>query len=323
MIPGKQKIPRRTRNPRTIIAITFLFAATAATAVAFGIAGVSSPEKTPGFAPSITGQSGNMVAGIPVKFPFEDSEWFADPAGILLVVDRETALAGDYVPPDLVVLSYHGIKTKSNDQLGRRIVTQDLRMMFDDAKIEGHTFYIFSAYRSFETQRQTYNYWVEKLGRAEADRSSARPGHSEHQLGTTFDISATDFKGDVFVDFGKSDAGIWLAAHAFEYGFVMSYPLESEPITGYIHEPWHFRYVGHELAMIIHEKGMVPSVLIRELEQFRQENKRENGTTPIPGAAEPGHEQQLQANSSLSKAIQSTVPKPITLELLTVNKEDP
>ncbi|MBN1524683.1 MAG: M15 family metallopeptidase [Spirochaetales bacterium] len=224
---------------------------------------------------SSAGQRNQYGLAVPVRSPYEDEAWFSDPLGLLLVVDRNTALSADYEPLDLVNLESHGVKTRHAHLQGRIVAIYDLLSMFEEAKKDSHFFYVFSSYRSYETQKETYNYWVQQLGKAEADRSSARPGHSEHQLGTTFDMSATDYKGDVFDGFDKSPAGIWLAENAWKYGFVMSYPENSEAITGYIHEPWHFRYVGRGCSKVIFELGVIPSVFIRELDVYRKSKQEE------------------------------------------------
>jgi len=177
---------------------------------------------------------------------------------LLVVVDRDHALAADYEPPDLVNITSFGIRARDKSMKLRRIVIQDLKALFDAAESNGHKLMVFSAYRSYNTQQQVYNYWVNTLGEEEADRCSARPGHSEHQLGTTIDVTAIDLKGDVFNDFGNSEAGIWMAKNAYKFGFVMSYPEGSELLTGYKHEPWHFRYVGKKAAKEIFDNNLIP-----------------------------------------------------------------
>ena len=95
-----------------------------------------------------------------------------------------------------------------------------------------------SAYRSYDYQAGLYNRHVEQLGKAAADRVSARPGHSQHQLGTTIDF------GSIAAGYGETPNGRWLAAHAWRFGFSLSYPAGYEEYTGYDYEPWHFRYLG-------------------------------------------------------------------------------
>jgi D-alanyl-D-alanine carboxypeptidase len=196
----------------------------------------------------------------------EDSSFTSLEKELLVVVDREHALASDYEPQDLVNLSEFGIRTRDSSMQLRRIVIADLEAMFAAAEKAGHTLMVFSAYRSYQVQEQVYEYWVNTLGKEEADRSSARPGHSEHQLGTTIDVTEQGMKGNVFNDFGNSEAGKWLAKNAHNFGFVMSYPPDSESITGYKHEPWHFRYVGKKVARIIYKQELIPVMYLLYLE---------------------------------------------------------
>ena len=99
----------------------------------------------------------------------------------------------------------------------------------------------YSGFRSYETQTQLYQDYVNKDGKAEADRYSARPGYSEHQTGLAFDLIGTD--GDLVTE---EKAAQWLLEHAADYGFVVRYLKGKEKETGYMAEEWHLRYVGKE-----------------------------------------------------------------------------
>lgn len=130
---------------------------------------------------------------------------------------------------------------------------QDARLSFDklaaEAKLAGFNLMAFSTYRSFERQTTLYEQYAARDGAEEADRYSARPGYSEHQTGLAFDIGEVNFEQHwASSSFGDTEAGIWLAANAHRFGFVMRYPLGKEQVTGYMHESWHFRYVGEEVA---------------------------------------------------------------------------
>ena len=83
-----------------------------------------------------------------------------------------------------------------------------------------------------------------------ADRYSARPGYSEHQTGLAVDINTTS------TSFEHSRQFKWLQKHAHEYGFILRYPKGKEWITGYAYEPWHYRYVGEDVAKIIYKEGI-------------------------------------------------------------------
>ncbi len=99
----------------------------------------------------------------------------------------------------------------------------------------------YSGFRSYETQTQLYQDYVNQDGKAEADRYSARPGYSEHQTGLAFDLIGTD--GDLVTE---EKAAQWLLDHAADYGFVVRYLKGKEKETGYMAEEWHLRYVGKE-----------------------------------------------------------------------------
>lgn len=123
-------------------------------------------------------------------------------------------------------------------------------VMQNDAAKEGLNLYISSGFRSYETQNRIYNNYVAKDGKAEADRYSARAGHSEHQTGLCFDLNSIDDS------FAATPEGKWVDAHAWEYGFIIRYPKGKENVTGYMYESWHLRYLGKELAKKVYDSGL-------------------------------------------------------------------
>jgi D-alanyl-D-alanine carboxypeptidase len=127
------------------------------------------------------------------------------------------------------------------------------------AKLDGFELVAFSTFRSFERQEILYNQYVEKDGESAADQYSARPGYSEHQTGLAFDIGEKNFEQHwAAASFGETPAGEWIAQNAHLYGFILRYPLGKEEVTGYMHESWHFRYVGVEPAtdMFTHKQTL-------------------------------------------------------------------
>ncbi|MDA3951613.1 MAG: M15 family metallopeptidase [Spirochaeta sp.] len=158
---------------------------------------------------------------------------------LLPLVDKTHLLPADYEPDDLVPLTTYADRlTLNKDDLSlRAALMPDLLAMVDAAAAEGITLDISSSYRSYAYQEWLFGYWVEQLGREEAERVSARPGSSQHQLGTTLDF------GSVTVAFAEHPAGIWLAENAWRFGFSLSYPAGYESLTGYACEPWHFRWI--------------------------------------------------------------------------------
>ncbi len=118
------------------------------------------------------------------------------------------------------------------------------------AKADGILLEPVSLFRSFERQKEVYDSWFVQYGREETDNISARPGHSEHQLGLAADINSLQY------EFADTKEGIWLREHCHEYGFILRYPsFEAKEYTGYNFEPWHIRYIGEELAPRVTETG--------------------------------------------------------------------
>ena len=111
-----------------------------------------------------------------------------------------------------------------------------------------------SGFRSIDLQTRLYNNYVSRDGVAEADTYSARPGYSEHQTGLAMDLGTTSNQN--IGDFEKSKEFKWTKENAHKYGFILRYPKGKEYITGYIYEPWHYRYVGLEAANYIYEHNI-------------------------------------------------------------------
>ena len=164
---------------------------------------------------------------------------------LFILVDKEHALDKDYAPDDLITLRSGSFMINRNDLMQRRKAAESLEEMAAAARAEGLTLLASSAYRSYVYQDEVYARWVRQMGQAAADRVSARPGHSQHQLGTTIDF------GSIANDFADTREGIWLTANASRFGWSLSYPREYEHITGYSWESWHFRYVGKDVAAFI------------------------------------------------------------------------
>lgn len=177
------------------------------------------------------------------------------------VLDTVFALPADYEPPDLVSasLAFPAAYDGGGGLQVRAVVLEDLRAMLAAAEAAGVRLAVQSAYRSYAYQERTFDYWVDRDGLDAALASSARPGHSEHQLGTALDLRTWDGPPAWdLADWAGTEEGAWVAANAYRYGFVMSYPEGSKDVTCYVYEPWHYRYVGRELAAAIHESGLTP-----------------------------------------------------------------
>jgi zinc D-Ala-D-Ala carboxypeptidase len=154
------------------------------------------------------------------------------------ILDTTLMLPEAYAPDDLVPVTEAGIRGRGKV---RELVVDDLRALATTAAADGATIGVDSAYRSHHQQVLSYESYVKGYGEDAARLTVARPGHSEHQLGTTI-----DFTGDLD----------WLAAHAPGFGFVLSYPADRSPeFTCYRGEAWHFRYVGRERAALVTQSG--------------------------------------------------------------------
>jgi zinc D-Ala-D-Ala carboxypeptidase len=180
------------------------------------------------------------------------------------LLDTIYHLPATYAPGDLVDSATAGL---NDGHAVREIIVADLRAMTADARAAGAPIALVSGFRSHAQQEKTFAYWVSIGGYAEALRTSARPGHSEHQLGTAIDVTSEGGSPPwEYTDWGATAAGAWMADNAWRYGFVMSYPTGSFERTCYDYEPWHYRYVGRDLAAQIAGSGRTPREVLWELQ---------------------------------------------------------
>ena len=167
------------------------------------------------------------------------------PDDIFLLADKQHFLGAEYAPEDIVMLkNYSELVLSRDDRSLREVLIPNLLRMVEDARKEGLTLLISSAYRSYNYQDRLFNWNVEQNGLETAERESARPGTSQHQLGMAIDF------GTITDEYAFTPAGIWLQENAWKYGFSLSYPDGYEDLTGYRHECWHFRYITPEAAKL-------------------------------------------------------------------------
>ena len=169
------------------------------------------------------------------------------------IVDTSSRLPEGYVPPDLVPVSRARL---SGGGSIRRIAIADLKALAKAARKAGVRLAVESAYRSESRQKGTFAGWVRTSGEAEAQRFSARAGHSEHQLGTAIDFKAAGGGSPWTKAFARSRHARWLAANAWRFGWIQSYPPGAENQTCYGAEAWHYRYVGRDVAAEVHASGV-------------------------------------------------------------------
>jgi len=158
-----------------------------------------------------------------------------------------------YIPKDLVEL---GEFATSKSICLIQEAKKALAEMIESAKKDGLNIKATSAYRSYNYQESLLNNAI-KNGNKNASVAIAKPGHSEHQLGTAVDLSGSSIEYSSAVSsFDNTSEELWLRENAYKYGFVKSYPFGKEEITGYMYEPWHYRYLGVDLSTQIKNSGL-------------------------------------------------------------------
>ncbi|MEV7610687.1 M15 family metallopeptidase [Microbacterium sp. NPDC089320] len=177
-----------------------------------------------------------------------------DPAHVWVVVNKARPLVPvSFAPSSLTDLPLQ-MTTRSGQ--ARTDVAAAVGEMVDAAAAEGAgRIGANNGYRSYELQVVTHAAHVRSSGQAGADASSARAGHSEHQTGLAIDLVACDSSCGAIEAFGSTVQGEWIAANAWEYGFIVRYEQVGSGVTGYKPEPWHLRYLGRELAAAYHQGG--------------------------------------------------------------------
>lgn len=164
-----------------------------------------------------------------------------------VLVNKYNRLQSNYVPANI---------KKINPKYGSGSLREEAAIAFekmcDAAKKDKIYIYGGSGYRSYSYQQNLYDRYVSQNGKKEADTFSARAGFSEHQTGLAMDI--LNHKWDYIDESDKEYT--WLINNSYKYGYILRYLKNKEHITGYIYEPWHFRYVGIDLATEITKLGI-------------------------------------------------------------------
>lgn len=169
----------------------------------------------------------------------EEKTFRQDDKSLFFLIDKKHTASSSYAPKDLVSLEKNSLFDLNKAGMKIRPEAYSaLNEMAQAALNDGIRLLVSSAYRSYSYQENLFNYWVSVDGLEEAERESARPGTSQHQLGT-----AVDF-GSISDDFDKTQMGQWIYKNAADYGWSLSFPKGYEDVTGYRWECWHFRYIG-------------------------------------------------------------------------------
>lgn len=190
----------------------------------------------------------------PVVALWED---YNQPDSLWVLVNKERSIPLSYTPSPLVIPSVAVRKDKSpEEQSVIASIEPSLKAMFTAAKADGHDLMIGSGYRSAKLQQFYFDHYAQVAGESAANRYSAHPGESEHQTGLSVDITSASLHCYLEACFAGTSDSQWLASNAHKYGFILRYPEGKETATGYQFEPWHYRYVGAELATALHDSKL-------------------------------------------------------------------
>lgn len=176
-----------------------------------------------------------------------------EPSNTSLLIKKGFSISKDYVPEDLVKVN---IPTATTNNQMRRDAAKALEAMYQDAKKEGLILAVNSAYRSYEEQQKIYDEYFRIYDEVTAASLVAVPGTSEHQLGLSVDLTSQSVIDRQYGVFGSTPEYQWVIKNAHNYGFILRYPSDKISITGIANEPWHYRYVGVELAKKLYKEGL-------------------------------------------------------------------
>ena len=181
---------------------------------------------------------------------YENATTIEQPYELLVLVNKYHLLPEGFKQYNLVNMDSEFTIKDGKEYLLEKGAYERFILMAEAAEKDGVSLKVVSAYRTEDYQRNLYNRRAKADGTEAADNYTARPGSSEHQTGLAVDINSTE------ESFELSAAFKWLQEHAHEYGFIMRDPRGKEWITGYLYEPWHYRYVGADVAKTVRDEGI-------------------------------------------------------------------
>lgn len=174
---------------------------------------------------------------------YENTIAVYDETNTNMLVNKTYYLSKDYLPKDISELSV----VYAAKGLSLALEAKEAFIQWCDAGMAlGIRFYAASSYRSYQSQSDIYNSYINSMGQQKADALSARPGHSEHQTGLTVDLASTNMEG--LSEYKDTIEYSWTSKNCQDYGWILRYPEGKQSITGYEFESWHYRYLGKDLA---------------------------------------------------------------------------
>ena len=190
-----------------------------------------------------------LIRGDTMEF-YKNIKNIKNPENLSVLVNKNNILDKDYIPKDLKKID---TKYAKEDKYLREVAQIHYEKMAKLAHSLGYHIKVVSAYRSYDYQDNLYQYYVKDKGVFYADSCSARPGHSEHQTGLSFDVEG---ENQDYNRFEETKEFLWMQENAYKFGFILRYPKGKEEITGFKYEPWHYRYVGKKIATLLYKKNL-------------------------------------------------------------------
>jgi zinc D-Ala-D-Ala carboxypeptidase len=176
-----------------------------------------------------------------------------------ILINKEHPLDKSFIPSNLVITdenenNFHDFLNPELKPMIKDFVFDAFNSFNENAILDGFDYAIDSGYRSYEYQQLIWDYNVAKIGLKKTKNRVALPGCSEHQTGLAIDIASVNY-GILCSDLNDKEIS-YLMKNIYKYGFVLRYPAFKEKITGYDYEPWHYRFVGVDLAKYLTEKRL-------------------------------------------------------------------
>lgn len=190
---------------------------------------------------------------------YKNIKFVKNPDDLLVLVNKNNQLKSNFIPTDLESIS---LRFANADKYLKKEAKEQFEKLSLDAYNLGYRIIAISAYRDYNYQYELFNYYVKEKGLDYALSCSAKAGHSEHQTGLAVDIEGSNKDYD---NFENSKEFSWMKENAHKYGFILRYPKGKEHITGFKYEPWHYRYVGEEIATYIYKNNLT-------LEEYLKKN---------------------------------------------------